>query len=100
MKNDFEHISVAFHNRAKEALFSLYGSFRYAVASIDRQGDENVFQQLHDKFSSRLKHQLESIAKEMLSQADSGSNINELNQSLSYFIQGYMHEFSQKIRSL
>ncbi len=100
MKNDFEHINVAFHNRAKEVLLSLYGSFRYAVASIDRQGDENVFQQLHNKFSSRLKYQLQSIAKEMMSQVGSGTNMNELNQSLSYFIEEYMHEFSQKIRSL
>ena len=100
MKNDFEHISVAFHNRAKAVLFSLYESFRYAVASIDRQGDENVFQQLRNKFSCRLKHQLQSIAKEMMSQAGSSINMNELNQSLSYFIEEYENEFLQKIRSL
>ena len=100
MKNDFEHISVAFHNRAKAVFFSLYRSFRYAAASIDRQVDENVFQQLRNKFSGRLKHQLQSIAKEMMSQAGSGINRNELNQSLSYFIGEYEHEFLQKIRSL
>ncbi len=100
MKNDFEHISVTFHNRAKAVLFSLYESFRYAVASIDRQGDENVFQQLRNKFSGRLKHQLQSIAQEMMSQAGNGINRNELNQSLSYFIEEYEHEFLQKIRSL
>jgi hypothetical protein len=100
MKNDFDHISIEFHNRANQALVALYSDFKCAVTAIDRQGDENVFQQLHLKFAGRLKQQLQEIAREILGQMYDGSYSNETSQVLSRSIEDYVHEFMQRVRAL
>lgn len=100
MKNDYEHITMEFHNRAKLILFSVYNDFKCSVASLDRQGDENVFQQAHNKFAGILKHQLKSVAREMLHQLRTTTNNNQVNQTLTHFIEDYVHEFMQRVRAL
>jgi hypothetical protein len=100
MKNDLEHISVEFHNRANQVLVSLYCDFKSAIGSIDRQGDENIFQQLHNKFAGRLKYQLQSIAREILDQTYDGTCSNQTNLTLSRFIEDYVNEFMQRVRAL
>jgi hypothetical protein len=98
VKNDFEHRSIAFHNRARQILFSVYNDFRSSVAGIDRQRDENIFQQQRNKFASRLKDQLQSVVRETLD----GTTVdaNGTNRALSGFVEQYMHEFMQKVRAL
>ena len=98
MKNDAEYRSMAFHNRAREILSSVYNDFKRSVAAIDRQGDENVFQQLRNKFAGKLKQKLQSVALELLGETAVGTD--KLNQVLSRLIEQYVHEFMQKIRAL
>jgi hypothetical protein len=99
MKKDVELKSMVFHNRARDVLLSLYKDFKHSAASIDRQGDENVFQQLRCRYAGRLKHQLQSIASEILtSQEPAGSN--ELNYVLTSLIEDYEKEFFQKTKTL
>jgi hypothetical protein len=100
MKNDCEHISMEFHNRATLILFSVDKEFKYSVASIDRQGDENVFQHLHNKFAGKLKYQLQSVARELLHTLRTTTDCNLANQTLSRFIEEYVHEFMQRVRAL
>lgn len=100
MENDMEHRMVLFHNRAKMILSSVYRSFLYSVGSIDRQGDENVFQQLRDKFADRLKYQLQSVAREVLDQSTDRASAGTLNHMFSRFIDDYRREFIQKVRAL
>lgn len=94
-----EQQSVAFHYRARNAFFSLYGEFRHAITSVDRQGAENVFQQLQNRYASQLHLQLNSIALELLSQADTSCN-SKLNQVFSQYIEEYVKEFLHKAKSL
>lgn len=99
MQEGIEQQNIVFHERARNVFFSIYGEFRHSIASIDRQGDENVFQQLQNRYASRLHLQLHTIALELLGQAEP-ENRNQLNYSLSQFIKEYIKEFMQKAKSL
>jgi hypothetical protein len=98
MKNDAERNSVLFHDRASELMASLYREFKLASASIDRQWDENVFQQLQGKYTNQLKCLLERIALEMMEQQGDGQKA--WSYALTGFIHDYVKEFEQKIKSL
>ena len=94
-----EQQSVLFHDRARNVFFSIYSEFRHSIASVDRQGDENVFQQLQNRYVSQLHLRLDSIALELLEQTE-GTNRNQLSVSLSQSIKEYINEFMQKVKSL
>ena len=93
-------MNVLFHERAGQALQALYREFKYCTASLDRQWDENVFQQQQAKYTALLKHRLDRIALELMENLETGADRNAWNQSVSQFILDYMREFGQKIRSL
>jgi len=100
MQNDFEHRNIAFHNRARQILISVYRDFKCAVVAIDRQQDKNVFQLLSNRFKGRLKQQLQSVAREILDQTRLSAGVNGINLTLSHFIEEYEHEFIQKMKAL
>jgi hypothetical protein len=100
MKNDKERYSILFHDRARDAMLSLYREFRQATTALDRLRDENVFQQLQGRYASQLKHRLDSIALEMLETGKRDAGCSEWSHSLGRVIQEYVREFGQKIRSL
>lgn len=95
-----QQLNVEFHNRAGELLLALFREFKYSVAAIDRQRDENVFQQQQGRYMALLKHRLDSIAFELMNLLDPGDDRNRWNSSVSRFIGEYLNEFGQKIRSL
>lgn len=95
-----EQQCVAFHDRARNVFFSIYSEFRHSIVTIDRQSDENVFQQLKNRYASQLHLRLNQIALELLEQVDSSGHRNKLNQVLSPSIEEYLKEFTQKARSL
>src|SRR4051812_5112948 len=99
MQEGHEQQSVYFHDRARNVFFSIYGEFRHSIASVDRRGDENVFQQIQNRYASQLHLQLNAIALELLERAES-SNRNQLNVTLSQSIREYVNEFMQKARCL
>lgn len=99
-KHDSERVHVLFHNRAGEALLSLYREFKHSVASIDRQWDENVFQQQLGKYTVLLRHRLESIAIDLMNQLQTGDDRNKWSHTANGFIGEYMREFGLKVRTL
>jgi hypothetical protein len=100
MENDIERNSVSFHNRARGLLFSLYGDFKNAIASVDRQGNENLFLQLQTEYIGRLKNHLFSIARDILNNMRPGASQNEMNHVLGRFIEDYEIDFMKKVNSL
>jgi len=100
MNKDCERANVSFHNRAGTVLNELFREFKSAITGIDRQRDENVFQQQVGKYTSQLKHNLDVIAGEMLNRPAPGINRQEWNHTLSSFIDQYIQEFRQKAKSL
>lgn len=81
-------------------MLSLYREFKHSVATIDRQWEENVFQQQQGRYTVLLKRRLDGIALELMALLETGDDRNEWSHAASGFIQGYLHEFGQKIRSL
>lgn len=100
MEYSIEHIQVEFNNRASSIFFTLYTGFRNAVSLLDRQRDENVFQQLQAQYSSMLHQHLQAIARELLDKSKGIQDAGQLQESLPYLIQNYTKEFSQKIKGL
>lgn len=100
MDKELEKISVDFNNKAQKLLFQLFDKFRSSARRIDRQKDENVFQQMQGKYLYTMKQQLELIAKELIYKNTSLKNTEHLNKVLTDEINLYLNEFRQKSRSL
>ena len=100
MQEGIEQQCVTFHDRARNVFFSLYAEFRHSIASVDRQGSEDVFQQLQNRYINQLQRRLNDIALELLQQAAPTGNRTRLNQVLSPSIEEYIKEFKLKAKSL
>jgi hypothetical protein len=53
--NEFPQEIVDFDNKAKKIFFSLYENFARSAKQLDRQKDDNVFQQQQSKYLNTLK---------------------------------------------
>ncbi len=100
MEKDIEYAQTEFNNNASKFFFSLYARFHDAVKLLNRRRDDNVFQQLRGKYLYTLKKQLEDMAKTCLDKYKSSKDISHLKETLSYSVDRYMNEFSQKAASL
>jgi len=98
--NEFPQEIVDFDNKAKKIFFSLYENFAGSAKQLDRQKDNNVFQQQQSKYLNTLKTQLENLARDILYKNSCLKNINLLNKKLRDEINIYLNEFTQKSRSL
>ena len=87
---------VLFHDRARKVFFALYSEFKHAVATIDRQRDENVFQQQQAMYTNTLKHHLQNIAQETSRHMQQ----QDQSQKLNVLVEDYLKEFVHKIKSL
>jgi len=98
--SEFAQEIVDFGNKAKKIFFSLYEKFVGSAKELDREKDDNVFQQQQSKYLNTLKTQLENLAQDLLNKNNSLKNITLLNKKLRDEINIYLNEFRQKSRSL
>lgn len=94
-----EHGMVYFHDRARQVFFALFKQYQHAVASIDRHGDENVYQQVLAMYLAQLQQNLQGVAQEMISQSGNkmtGTSATEFHHALGNAIREYVNEFVQK----
>ena len=96
MRKDIDEIEVEFNFRAKEAYHSFRGRYDSAVLSLNRQKDENVFQQTRARYRNALKEELEKIAISIISQNLEVQEMNYLKRNLTNRINDYLQEFAQK----
>jgi hypothetical protein len=90
---------VHFHDRARQIFFALFDQYQRSADGIDRQGDENVYQQVLAMYIAQLKQNLQDVAQEMISQSgkgDTGTTASELHHALGSTIREYINEFVQK----
>jgi flagellar biosynthesis component FlhA len=97
---DISQILVDFNEKGKKIFFSLYDQFRQTAKRLDRTKDNNVFQQQEGKYLATLKHQLESLAVEMMNKNKTIENTSQLNKKLTDTVNQFLSEFQQKSRSL
>src|ERR1043165_9921223 len=97
---DTSQILVDFNGKANKIFFSLSDQFRQTARRLDRTKDNNVFEQQEAKYIATLKHQLESLALELINKNKTTANINQLNKKLTDTVSEFLNEFKQKSRSL
>jgi len=100
MRHDLDEITQTFHERARSTFFSIYQSYIRTLSSMNRQVDENVYQQSSNRYCAELRYHLQSITRELLERSPPTVNRNELNSVLSFLSVDYEREFEQKIKSL
>ena len=96
---EFESVAREFNNQAVGIFFSLYDKFRGSVSKLNRQKDENVFQQELAKYLFTLREQLEMQVKELIHKNRSVDNIDRFKMVSRDLINGYLNEFKQKSTS-
>jgi hypothetical protein len=100
MDKDFNQLSIEFDTKARPVFFALFHAFEQTVQTVNRQKNENYFQQLQSQYASTLKSQLGDIAKELIFKNGSLVEVQQLQHSLYSAIDHYTKEFLQKAKSL
>lgn len=98
METDIEVIKSNFRQEASQIFSYIFRSFRKHAEKLDRQRDENVFQQLAGSHADQLKTQLTQTAKKMM--ARFSGPVDKLNRELTKEISYYISEFHVKIMSM
>lgn len=100
MENDIEMITTRFRNEAA-GLFAMTAiDCTHHLKAINRQLDENVFQQIQGRYIHQLRHQLNQIAKQEMSLYTNNRDRNLLNRELTKQVDYYVSELLLKTRSL
>lgn len=97
MKKDAEDILVEYNHEAGKCLESIYENYEMACTRLDRQRDENVFQQLTAQYNYTLRHQLEEIALRLIDTYKARiDNITQLQRMLTGRIEFFLNEFNRR----
>jgi len=94
MGKDIVLIITEFRNVTSLIYEMVFAGFRESVKNLDRQEDENVYQQLQSKYRSKLKmlleHEAEKILEEHRAQGDLRMLQRELNGHVSYLLTAFL----------
>lgn len=96
MDSEFEQISGRFSFKAEQLFRLTYENFRLCTEKLNRQKDENVFQQQLARYCYAFKLQLQYIARELLDRNNSLKDLNLLNKMFIDKINNYLEEFRNK----
>lgn len=100
MSNRVDEYGVLFHSRARTVFFSLCQDFKFSIASLDRQRDENVFQRVQANHVAALRRRLQEVALEVVAQLATDQSRDRFHHFLALAIDEYINEFVQKAKSL
>ncbi len=94
MSTNNADIYIGFHNQANQTFFLLEKVFLSSIEKVNRHEEEFRFQQMKKEYASKLKHELELSAQELMQRRGlhpaTGHDFND-------FINEYVHRFVQKI---
>jgi hypothetical protein len=96
MQKDPDEMLVEFNDSAGRLLTYLFEKFQQSAQSLNRNRDDNVFQQLRAKYLYHFKNELENMAKIHIAKCG-GANVHEVNNRLSNSINRFTNEFMQQI---
>jgi hypothetical protein len=100
MERDIEIIVSHFRNEASSLFLAIVEDLERHAEKLNRQRDENVFQQMQSRFVQELKKQLAYIAEKVIGQYKGNADINILRRELTAQIEYYISELLLKIRSM
>ena len=96
MRKDIDEIEVEFNFKAKEAYHTFRQHYSSAVLDLNREKDENVFQQTRARYRNALKDELEKIALSIIGRNLEVQEITHLRRNLTNRINDYLQEFALK----
>ncbi|ANH80330.1 hypothetical protein A8C56_04465 [Niabella ginsenosidivorans] len=99
MEQDPVLIMTGFRKTANKLFEELYFNFMEQIKKLDRQGDENVFQQIRGRYERQLQQQLSIEARELI-RTYKRNDLLQLQQSLTSYINYCLSAFRIKINSL
>jgi hypothetical protein len=100
MRKDVDELDVEFNFQAKETFYVLFSRFNTAVQELNRERDENVFQQTRAQYRFTLKSELERIAMGVIENNQGIQETNILRRNLTNRINDYLQEFMVKSQSM
>lgn len=100
MERDIEVIVSQFRNDASRMFAAIAESFKHQTKQLNRQKDENAFQQLQSRYINELKKELGYTAEKIISRYNGSTNLDTVRFELTRQIEYYLNELLSKIRSL
>lgn len=89
-----------FNDEAARIFFSLFNEFLFKVQTIDREGNENLFQLIKSHFSEKLNLSLHGLASDLITDCQNPDLKNSLHSGLSQHITYYLNEFDKKANTM
>ena len=100
MDQALEHLTIEFHDKARNIFFALFRDFSAAIDKVDRRRDEHLFRDQREKYVTRLQQQLREMASGLIERNHSVKNVGQLSQNLNHHIAEYVHQFVTKVKEL
>ncbi|MFT3750466.1 MAG: hypothetical protein QM768_19285 [Agriterribacter sp.] len=100
MNPDINTVKAIFRDEASVIHLRVTKAFEFNTRKLDRQKDENVFQQLAARYADELKRELSQMAEKLLAKQGGGANRHLLHQDFARQIAYYVSEWLLKIRSM
>jgi hypothetical protein len=67
-----------------------------AAANVSWKSEEYKFQQLKKQFAGTLEHELEKLAKDILTKFKNEKQVNAIDQMFQQFIKDYLHRLFKR----
>jgi hypothetical protein len=99
-ENDIRQSYAEYDQESSRIFFKLFNEFRMEADTVEKDGDENVFQTLRAKYSSLLKQRLERTAGLIIIKYDAAGSQGRLRISFAEKIKYYQKEFTRKSEAL
>ncbi|MGN6493135.1 MAG: hypothetical protein ACTHLE_14140 [Agriterribacter sp.] len=100
MTSDINTIKARFRDEASVIHLRIMSTFELNTQKLDREKDENVFQQLSARYADELKRELSQMAGKLIDQCGDGTTRNLLKQDFARQISYHVSEWLLKIRSM
>lgn len=100
MRADVDTVRAKFRDEASVIHVRVMKTFELNTKKLDRQKDENVFQQLTARYADELKRELSRMAEQLIDHYDDDTSRHLLRQDFMYQIAYYISEWHLKIRSM
>ncbi len=100
MERDIEVLASQFRNEAASLFRLVFEQFERSVQKLNRQHDENVFQQMKGHHAQKLKEQLQQVAEKTLDRLQGYVSKNTLRLELTRQVAYYVLELHLKIDAM
>jgi hypothetical protein len=100
MNSDINTFKAKFRAEASVIHLRVMKTFEMSTKKLDRQKDENVFQQLTARYADELKRELSQMAEKLIDQSGDGTKRNSLQQDFARQISYHVSEWLLKVRSM